>query len=407
MADPTFETRLRSRLRNVLDSQSGPHPVWTDAPAARRTSDRQHRGRWSIRVLAVAAVLAIGGGALSLVGSWQPRPDDTPPSPEPTAPAIVEAPVVPDILRGQFVAQFPASGTAIEYPFYFIDLENAVLVHGPGTSDDFVEIRAEDGTAADWAGRIVRFTPLSAGSATVVIQAPPPCGEGRYLVRYDEAERPADLAWTLTFTQPQDRCAARLAILVGGSDGLTTPPSASPEDGAPSSSATTARVWKHQPTRLVSGERYSSWSFTEPFHFLMPPAALQASALTWLAPGRLEFHHPWWFAKFFDDWTLSIDYCDPGAGSLPDIPPSPQAFESWLRSDSRSIDEIVEIEVDGRTAMRYATTASSCPGQEPNTFASRWYLIPTGDDTILLDFYGDTETEYRVADDIVRSMTFD
>jgi hypothetical protein len=404
MADPTFETRMRARLRDVLDSQAGPHPLWSDAPAAQRTTDRHRPGRWPIRLLAVAALLAIGGGVLTQVGSWQPRLNNAP-SPAPTAPAVV-GPVIPLILRGQFVAQFGSAPGTAEYPWYFIDLEDAVLVHGPSNMDDPVEIRAEDGTEAAWAGRIVQFTPAGAGTATVVIQAPPPCGEGRYLVRYDEAEQPADLAWTLTFTQPQDRCAARLAVLVGGSDGLA-PPSASPEDGAPSSSATTARVWTHQPTRLVAGQRYSSWSFTEPFHFLMPPHGLQAGALTWLAPGRLEFHHPWWFAKFFDDWTLPIDYCDPSAGSLPDIPPSPQAFESWLRSDSRSIDEIVEIEVDGRTAMRYATTASSCPGQEPNTFASRWYLIPTGDDTILLDFYGDTETEYQVADELIRSMTFD
>ena len=408
MADPTFETRMRARLRDVLDSQTGPHPLWSDAPAARRTTDRGRRGRWPIRLLAVAALLAIGGGVLSQVGSWQPRIDDASRSPDPTTPAI-EGPVIPFILRGQFVAQFGSPPGTAEYPWYFLDLEDAVLMHGPSNRDDPVGIRAEDGTEAAWAGRIVEFTPAGAGTATVVIQAPPPCGEGRYLVRYDEAERRGDPhPWTLTFTQPLDPCADRVAILTGGLDGLVPPPSAAPADGTAVTSVTTAREWAHQPTRLVPGERYSSWSFTEPFQFIMPQASQpEAAVLTWLAPGRLHFSHPWWFGEFLDDGALQIDRCDPGAGSLPDVPRSPQSFESWLRSNGHSIEEAVEIEIDGRTANRYRTTVSSCPGEEPNEFGSRWYLIPTRDDTILFNVYGDTEPEYQVADEIVRSMVFD
>ena len=407
MAESTFEARLRARIRDVLNSQEGPHPVWTESPATRRISGRHRRDRWPVRMLGVAALLAIGGGVVAQVGSWQPRLDE-PPSPAPTPSANVQA-EIPEILRGQFVAQLGSAPGTAEYPFYFIDLEDAVLVHGPGTTDDAVDIRATNGTAADWAGRIVRFTPAGAGSATVVIQAPLPCGEGRYLVRYDEAESP-DSRWTLTFTQPHDGCADRLAILVGGSDGLVAPPSASPEDGAPASSVTTARAWTHQPTRLASGERYSSWSFTEPFHFLMPPVAPQAArspeaaAWTWLPTGRLRIGSVWWRGEFFDDSILPS--CQV---SLPDIPSSPQVFESWLRSNGRSIDHAVEIEVDGRAAMRYDTSPSesTCPDQQIYPFYGRWYLIPTGDDTILFNVYGDTETEYDVADAIVQSMAFD
>jgi hypothetical protein len=166
----------------------------------------------------------------------------------------------------------------------------------------------------------------------------------------------------------------------------------------------------------MAGGRYDSWSFTEPFHFVMPPASSPVSAptpavsaRTWLAPGQLSLGSVWWRGEFLDDWTLPIDRCDPGAGSLPDVPPSAQAFESWLRSNGRSvaIEDTVEIEVDGRTATRYTTIESSCPGQEPNTFGRRWYVIPTGDDTILFQIHGDTDAEYQVADEIVRSMTFD
>ncbi|HEY6058097.1 MAG TPA: hypothetical protein VIV06_08695 [Candidatus Limnocylindrales bacterium] len=324
--------------------------------------------------------------------------------------------MIPAVLRGQFVAQLAVLRTDVEepiyfdYPFYFIDLEDVVLVHGPSLSDDPVEVRAEDGTAAAWAGRIVRFTPVSTGAATVVIQAPLPCGDGRYLVRYNVAERPSDPhPWALTFTEPQDQCADRLAILVGESGG-PAPPSASPAPLAPSSSATsssatTARAWTHQPTRLAAGQQYSSWSFSEPFRFRVPASFPVVSVWTWLGSGTLRFGNVWWRGEFFDDFALPIDLCDPGAGSLPDIPSNPQAFESWLRSNGRSIDETVRLEVDGRTVMRYDTSESSC--RAANAFFGRSYLIPTGDDTILFNVYGDTETEYQVADEIVRSMVFD
>jgi len=324
-------------------------------------------------------------------------------------------PVIPPVLRGQFVAQLGrAPGSGMDYPFYFLDLEDAVLIHGPSTSDRIAAILAEQGTAADWAGRVVEFTPVDPDSATVVIQAPAPCGVGRYLVRYGVSERKGDAEpWSLAFTKPQDPCADRVAILVSDGAGVTPLPSASPGRSAAPVATTASRAWRHQPAELIAGDRYSSWSFTEPFHFLLPLASSgagpvpAASAWTWLAPGRLRIGSVWWRGEFLDDQPLPADRCDPGAGSVPDVPSSPAAFEAWLRSNRRSIDESVPVEVDGRTAMRYATSESSCPNEQPNTFGNRWYLIPTGDDTIVFNVRGDTETEYQLADDLVRSITFD
>jgi hypothetical protein len=128
---------------------------------------------------------------------------------------------------------------------------------------------------------------------------------------------------------------------------------------------------------------------------------------TWLGAGRLRFGNVWWQGVFLDDVTLPLDECNPGAGSLPDIPSTREAFQSWLASNGRTIEETAELEVDSRTAVRYATSETNCPNQAAGTFDSHWYLIPTGDDTILFNVYGDTETEYQVADDIVRSMSFD
>jgi hypothetical protein len=407
MADSTFETQLGARLHDVLDSQEGPHPVWADAPAARLASEwRQRRDRWPIRLLGIAAILAIGGGVVSIAGSWRPAPAD-PFLPGPSA--DLSAPVIPAVLRGQFVGQLDDGQiTANPYPFYFIDLEDSVLMHGPGDSDNPVKLRAESGTSADWAGRIVEFTRIDAGAAKVVIQAPPPCGEGRYLVRYDEVERPnPPFGWILRFTQPDDPCRDRVAILVGSPDAPTRAVSPSPDGSAIPGPDGTERVWTHQPIELVAGERYSSGSFTEPFHFRMPVVAApqypSSYASTWL-PTKLRLNSPWWSSAFYDD--VALPTCD---RALADIPSTPEAFESWLRSTGRTIERTASLVVDGRTAVRYDTSdpSSDCPGRRGDRFFGRWYLIPTGDDTILFNIYGDTETEVQLADDIVRSMTFD
>jgi hypothetical protein len=420
MADTTLEQQLRALVHDVLDSQDGPHPVWADSPVAQRIADRRRRGGWPIRLLGVAALLAVGGGVLTLVGSRPPRTVDRSPSPMPSAPTVVRAPSIPFVLRGQFAVQIFVERAPNPYPVYFIDLEDPVLLHGPGRSHDPVEIRAEYGPAQEWAGRVVEFTPVGAGSATVVIQAPPPCGEGRYLVRYAEAPRHND-GWTLTFTEPQDGCGDRVELLVGGSDptaGMPTPDW--PSGAVPSSSTPAARAWTHQPTKLVSGQRYASWSFTEPFHFVMPREDVPAFVSTWLAPGHLGFGHPYWAGDLFDDWTLPIDHCDPNSGTLPDVPSSSEALVAWLQSNGRAIDRSADVQVDGRSATRYDTVDSAsdppreCVGVSPESidsntvrFRSRWYLIPTPGDTILFTFYGDTAAESQVADELVRSMTFD
>jgi hypothetical protein len=404
MPEPTFETRLRARIHDVLDSQDGPDPVWAEAPAAKLTSSARRSDRWPIRVLGIAALFAIGGGALSVVGSWRPEPA------EPTRQPVLSAPRIPDVLRGQFVAQLAGDPRSSNpYPFYFIDLEDSVLLHGPGTSEDPATLRAERGTAAGWAGQVVEFASTSPGVATVVIEAPPPCGEGRYIVRYNETERIGDARpWTLSFTDPLDGCAARRAILAGGSDAPGIPVSASPDGSTEPGPGRVWRTWNHQPA-LLSGERYSSWSFTEPFHFTVPdtaggPWAPPVAATPWLAPGRLQLGNVWWRGDFYDDVALPL--CD---HAIADIPSTPAAFESWLRETGRSIDAAVPITVDGRIAMRYdaSEAGSDCPGKQGERFFGRWYLIPTGDDTILFNVYGDTETEMQLADDIVRSVKFD
>ena len=78
--DHDLESRVRLALRDALDRETGPDPTWEEAPAAYRVTepDRRRTSRWTLRVLAVAALITIGGGAALLLGT----PDD-PPLPPP------------------------------------------------------------------------------------------------------------------------------------------------------------------------------------------------------------------------------------------------------------------------------------------------------------------------------------
>ena len=77
--DQSLEQQVRSLLRDTLDRESGPDPIWTESPAARRVAEQERergaRRRWPLRLLAIAAVIgAVGGGAI-LAGALAERPD--------------------------------------------------------------------------------------------------------------------------------------------------------------------------------------------------------------------------------------------------------------------------------------------------------------------------------------------
>lgn len=69
MQTHSLEPRLRDALRETLDRELGPHPVWAGSPAARRVAELQRRRRWPLRMLAVAAVIGAAGGAALLAGA--------------------------------------------------------------------------------------------------------------------------------------------------------------------------------------------------------------------------------------------------------------------------------------------------------------------------------------------------
>ena len=80
-----LEPTLRDVLRETLDVELGPHPVWSGSPAARRVAERK-RSRWPLRALAAAAavlvVVAVGYPFLQGNGGIGGRSTITP-SPSP------------------------------------------------------------------------------------------------------------------------------------------------------------------------------------------------------------------------------------------------------------------------------------------------------------------------------------
>jgi hypothetical protein len=131
----------------------------------------------------------------------------------------------------------------------------------------------------------------------------------------------------------------------------------------------------------------------------------------WLATGRFNVHNIWSSARFFDDDTLPVDRCDASRGLLPDVPATPAAFESWLGSAGLTIQARADVTVDGRIAVRYDTEPADCPAPTAESSQSllggRFYLVPTPRDTILVNVYGDSETELQVLDKLIQSITFE
>jgi Tol biopolymer transport system component len=53
-----IEATLRHELREILDPEHGPHPVWADSPASGRVAEHQ-RSRWPLRAIAAAAAVLV------------------------------------------------------------------------------------------------------------------------------------------------------------------------------------------------------------------------------------------------------------------------------------------------------------------------------------------------------------
>ena len=284
-------------------------------------------------------------------------------------------------LTGDWQSAVAAAGPAVPAGIYTLNVNAPALLS-----------RVEGPVA--WAGRAARFDPLGPDAWELVVTSSGPCGDGRYTVRRYGVDG-------VRFTDPIDACVDRVAILVG------------------------APVWQRPEARvpLESGAAYGSWAFTEPFHFVMP--AIDAVMKPDEQHGVVHIQHGCcWVMTFLDDVGVNLDPCD-STLALPDIPATPEDVGNWLRSSPGTVvSDPVEIQVDGRTALRFDVQRTTTPCHQPGTpvqvpyqmlgdgvsSTSRVFAIPTGDDTILLMTWADAGSRpdvERAADEIVRSMTFD
>lgn len=374
-----FDRRLADALRDyALEAPSEIDPLDLARSVARshpRSSgwSRVVRGHPLLVWAGLGAILLLASMlALAVVGSIWKREDPV---------TVDQRLLVSDELYGDWQSEIPAAGSEVPAGRYRLNLGAASLIRGP------------DDVPLDWVGRVTRFASIGPGAWELDVMSDGSCGDGRYVVqRYGDG---------LRFTDPIDACRDRAAILVG------------------------ALIWSRKEARvpLTADETYGSWTFSEPFHFVMP--AIQAIMEPDDQHGVLHVQHGCcWVLTFFDDVQVRLDDCDP-TGTLPDVPATPEAVGEWLRSwPDTIVADPVAITVDGRTALRFDVqrTTPSChqpatPVQVPglmlgdgDSSSSQIFAIPTDDDVILLVTWADggsrSEVE-RAADEIVHSMTFD
>jgi hypothetical protein len=213
-----------------------------------------------------------------------------------------------------------------------------------------------------------------------------------------------------------------LAVIVGGlaaSRLVGTKPTPMPSStSSPSAPGTTPPP---ATGTLQLSSRYRSVGFGEPFSFEATRALFGRIGVStpggWGGFRGLDFRGFGWDIFVLDDVPVHADYCDASGPTLPDIPASPAKVGRWLKgSTGMSVSGPVEVEVDGRTALRFdLETGRRCedfepPLTAPEFTAMRIYAVPTGDDTILVGMWGDPGSwpaMDRYGDAWVSSFDFD
>lgn len=334
-----------------------------------------HRSR--LGLVSVGAAVLLGSVlAAAIIGALD-RPD-------PLAMASV-----PPRLFGAFERRITVSDDAVPAGNYTLDFNASTFITLP------------DGSPAGWAGRVSSVESVEPSAWRIRIEAEGPCGGATYTVRGNEYRSDGTLPApdTLWFRDAVDACGDRAAIL------------------EPMASWRRPASWR---AVLLPGETYSSFAFTEPFRFVMPEMDAtvgRTHASQWGTTGGLEISNGYsWASYFYDDVPVPRDICNSRDGVLSDIPATPNAVDTWLRSSSlREVPVPTEVIVDGRTALRFDGIESyGCHRYRPLPghvyLGLRIYAIPTGDDTILYVVDSDGGSYQFVdtgADDLVNSITFE
>lgn len=111
-ADDRFEGRLEAGLHRLLDSATGPHPTWAEAPARRRAElegARRRRPSGPLLLLAAALIISLAAGAVFVAGQHnEPAPRHGPtsslaalalvtPAPMPSSSAVARPSDIPGV----------------------------------------------------------------------------------------------------------------------------------------------------------------------------------------------------------------------------------------------------------------------------------------------------------------------
>ncbi len=378
------EPALRSRIAEAIETTPQLRPL-SRILAGMADADPTLRHRNLLIAAALLAALTVAAAAaVGALVEWQRRDTNR----ELNLKLIVdESNPIPAVLYGEWVANKGGGDQRIPPDVQTLDLDGSVLIRLPG------------GTPLDPAERAVAFRPTKPGEGTLIVRSSGRCGEGRYHLR--ELVEDNGVVNRFFLDDPVDGCAARVDILLSPM-GWVRPGSVD----------------------LVAGRTYGSWAFSEPFHFVMstmdgsPGDERVAVARQWGTRGGLMIAMGCcWYSTLIDDQPVNVDVCDRTKGTMPDVPPTPEAVGRWLRSSSGlTVSDPVELLVDGRTALRYDLDVVGCTGgtgsmMPPEFFiGSRVYAIPTGDDTIVYAIWSDEGSSRGVlagAEQLVRSMTFD
>jgi hypothetical protein len=309
---------------------------------------------------------------------------------------------MPDELFGDYQATVDAARGRVPAGDYTLDLTDENLLHGP------------DGRPLDWAGRARAVVPGPTGGIQLAIAGTWQCGDAEYAIRVGGDTPGAAAGPSASGGNPTpDPAVGPLQSVLSGEPFRLAPVSESCDDRL---QVLTSGPWDRPQIELKDGDAHDSLDFTEPFDFVLGESPAEVGIfLRTVRRGVLTIGNGWDYRGMFsDDVEVGADLCRPDAGTLADIPATPQAVEVWLRSSpDLRVGSAVPIQVDGRAGLAIPVNADDCLGsQQPLSnevmlLGQRIYAIPTGDDLILFGVasYGMPDLD-RVADELVRSIEF-
>ena len=202
-----IEPMLRDGLRETLDAEHGPHPVWVGSPAAGRVAERQGTRSPLRAIAAAAAVLVVATGAAQLLqGGLRSGGAAATPSASPALLARGDFAIVDggyeveleaigqgSSVTGRMIVSEPVPQQGIDTVFT-VELQctrttedGVIMIGGVTTEENLV---APEGT---WAA--IALMPGSPAKARILSQRGGPSSEATSCLAYLDEKRPVRGGW--------------------------------------------------------------------------------------------------------------------------------------------------------------------------------------------------------------------